>query len=922
MTCYLSIYPSWKSIDTTYVDHAGTTLYARSQIEAVQKDLLSNVYGNPHSRSSSSTLTAEKVDQVRCRILRHFNTTVDDYSVVFTAGCTAALKLLAETFDFSSQIYTSADSKLTDEQFSTHLDVHEDSKDSRRGCFCYLLDNHTSVCGMREVVKKRVNSIICLRETSMSLEKLPDEYYLKKLPGHLAGNGLFVFPAQSNFSGRKYPLEWLEKVQQKVMGFQKDDCLNWHTVLDAAAFVSTSDLDLSCYKPDFVTISFYKMFGLPTGLGCLLVRNGSDRLLRKTYFGGGTVMVNCPKDWYYVARQGVSDRLEDGTVSFLDIIALKYGFEALQDLGGGMKRISEHTFCLAQYFHHQLSDLQHSNGTPLASLYCHDGFEHISTQGAIVNFNLKRSDGSYIGFAEVDKLAQMYDIHLRTGCFCNVGACQEYLGLTTLQIKGNFQAGHECGDDKDLINGQPTGSVRISFGYMSTWKDVETCLRFIRECFLEMKQTASMNNVERADSTVKYIKNISQNQVDANDVDSIPSAQPFEVLDNEDQPICENRCEQQFSKVSNVNLSAASQREEGMRKQTVGGSCQADGHVIGESKEKLINKKIFCDEVTALQLHNGHIHRLTNIYVYPIKSCAAFEVSQWNIGSRGLQYDREWVLISENKKVITQKQEPKLCLLQPQICLKTQTLILRYPGSMPLVVPLSEGGSTVREDNESKWCTSRICGDRVTGMDCGDEVARWLTKVFQRPIRLVRQRSGNDRSCKLKSNNKGSEVAQSSLSYANQSQYLLLSWPSLLALQQRMTHENRKNVPDLRNLASRFRGNLLVEGRNAFEEETLDHITIGNLDFFNCGSCTRCQMICNDPDTGQRNPDPLSTLLRWRGGKVPFGVYLTYSSTLEPGIDNQSIKVGDVVAYKPSDSSSIEDSAVLVTADSLSHNTS
>jgi molybdenum cofactor sulfurtransferase len=77
------------------------------------------------------------------------------------------------------------------------------------------------------------------------------------------GNALFAYPAQSNFSGYRYPLDWIDKVQSGCL----DPAQQWYVLLDAAAFVSTTPLNLDVYNPDFVTLSFYKMFGFPTGLG-------------------------------------------------------------------------------------------------------------------------------------------------------------------------------------------------------------------------------------------------------------------------------------------------------------------------------------------------------------------------------------------------------------------------------------------------------------------------------------------------------------------------------------------------------------------------------------------------------------------------------------------------------------------------------
>ena len=104
----------------------------------------------------------------------------------------------------------------------------------------------------------------------------------------------------------------------------------------------------------------------------------------------------------------------------------------------------------------------------------------------VLNFMLLRADGcSYYGHAEVEKLASVNNIHLRTGCFCNSGACHKQLGITLADLKDHVAAGKTCGDDLDLIEGRPTGSIRISFGYMSTIEDANLFLTFIATSFQE-----------------------------------------------------------------------------------------------------------------------------------------------------------------------------------------------------------------------------------------------------------------------------------------------------------------------------------------------------------------------------------------------------------------------------------------------------
>lgn len=194
-----------------------------------------------------------------CRVLSHFKTTHKQYSVIFTSGCTAALKLVAESFKFDS------DERLLRTCQKSTAEINSQVASS---LFAYLDDNHTSVIGMREIIKQRgFMDIACVSPKNVedwlhtSVTKPEQEEHLSSSQS----DHLFVYPAQSNFSGQKYPLEWIETIQTIKPNGCKDG--DWYVLLDAAGFVSTSALDLSMYKPDFVALSFYKMFGFPTGLG-------------------------------------------------------------------------------------------------------------------------------------------------------------------------------------------------------------------------------------------------------------------------------------------------------------------------------------------------------------------------------------------------------------------------------------------------------------------------------------------------------------------------------------------------------------------------------------------------------------------------------------------------------------------------------
>lgn len=215
------------------------------------------------------------------RVLTHFHTTPEDYSVIFTAGSTAALRLVAETFPWVSR---------SPENSGSH--------------FCYLTDNHTSVVGMRTVAA-------AMNVTSTPVK--PEDMWSAE------GNGagacdpdcqlphLFCYPAQSNFSGTRYPLSWIDEVKSGRRSPVRAPG-KWFVLLDAASYVSTSPLDLSAHQADFIPISFYKIFGLPTGLGALLVNKRVAPLLRKGYFGGGTAAVYLAGEDFYIPRSSVAER--------------------------------------------------------------------------------------------------------------------------------------------------------------------------------------------------------------------------------------------------------------------------------------------------------------------------------------------------------------------------------------------------------------------------------------------------------------------------------------------------------------------------------------------------------------------------------------------------------------------------------------
>ncbi|XP_046942823.1 molybdenum cofactor sulfurase [Lynx rufus] len=799
---------------TVYLDHAGATLFPQSQLTSFTNDLMENVYGNPHSQNISSKLTHDTVEHVRYRILEHFHTSTEDYSVIFTAGSTAALKLVAEAFPWVSP-----------------------GPESNGSRFCYLTDSHTSVVGMRKVTTAmNVTSIpvrpedVCAAETRGTAASDPD----CQLPH------LFCYPAQSNFSGTRYPLSWIGEVKAgrmcpvSVPG-------KWFVLLDAASYVSTSPLDLSVHQADFVPLSFYKIFGFPTGLGALLVNNRVAPLLRKTYFGGGTAAAYLAGEDFYIPRQSVAERFEDGTISFLDVIALKHGFDALERLTGGMENIKQHTFTLAQYTYTALCALRYPNGAPVVRIYSDSEFSSPEVQGPVINFNVLDHSGNIIGYSQVDKMASLYNIHVRTGCFCNTGACQRHLGISDEMVRKHLEAGHVCGDDVDLIDGHPTGSVRISFGYMSTLEDAQAFLRFI--IAMQLHQC---------------------------DGQPLPQTTPGEVG-------APSESEAQDAVPATVDRCSSSPREDAPTDSGVSNDLPTTVAAVGlrPPLPMATRTQQTPSEKAAGVLDGGLGPRvITNLYLYPIKSCAAFEVTKWPIGSQGLLYDRSWMVVNHNGVCLSQKQEPRLCLIQPFIDLQQKIMVIKAKAMEPIAVPLEENGE------RTQICQSKVCADRVNTYNCGEKISSWLSRFFGHPCQLLKQSSNFQRSAKkrVKDQSAGSTAT---LSLVNEAQYLLINRPSVLELQQQLNASDANGKEELfpmKELISRFRANIITSGTSAFEEETWDEISVGSLRFQVLGPCHRCQMICINQQTGQRNQNVFQKLSESRARKVNFGVYLMHTS--------------------------------------------
>jgi selenocysteine lyase/cysteine desulfurase len=278
---------------------------------------------------------------------------------------------------------------------------------------------------------------------------------------------LFAFPAQSNFSGVIHPLELVAEAEAH----------GWHVLLDAAAYVPTHRLDLRQVRPHFVTVSFYKMFGYPTGIGALLVRNDALSTLRRPWFAGGTVSFATVHARAHIlaAREA---GFEDGTLNYLSIPAVEIGLRHLAAVG--METIETRVRCLTAWLLDELVALRHSNGRPLVRIY---GPLTTAMRGGIVTMNFYDPEGHLIDYRRVEELAGQDGISLRTGCFCNPGAGETAEGITDDDVLAALAQEVDLTLPRFLQvithrGGKSAGAIRVSFGIASNAADAARFLAF------------------------------------------------------------------------------------------------------------------------------------------------------------------------------------------------------------------------------------------------------------------------------------------------------------------------------------------------------------------------------------------------------------------------------------------------------------
>lgn len=273
-----------------YLDYLNRALYTDAQILQHSDNLNSNLYGNPHSESKSSELANDLIEDLRISILEMFNTDLGEYTCIFTQSRIAALKLIPEAFPFND-----------------------------KSSFMYSSTSDSDIIGLSSFAhnkKAKVTSFKPYEPLQVTFSKLSKN-----------SNNMIIAPLVDKFDGRALEDEEIDELlSAKSQG-------NYTVVIaDASQYLQTNTIDLSIKRFDAVAFSFDALVGFPT-LGVVIIKNELIRFMEKPYFGGGTLVYALTTQPFEKLRLKPAQRLEDGSLPFLTIVAAQDATDIVKTLG-------------------------------------------------------------------------------------------------------------------------------------------------------------------------------------------------------------------------------------------------------------------------------------------------------------------------------------------------------------------------------------------------------------------------------------------------------------------------------------------------------------------------------------------------------------------------------------------------------------
>jgi uncharacterized protein YcbX len=271
--------------------------------------------------------------------------------------------------------------------------------------------------------------------------------------------------------------------------------------------------------------------------------------------------------------------------------------------------------------------------------------------------------------------------------------------------------------------------------------------------------------------------------------------------------------------------------------------------------------------------------RIERLFIYPVKSCAGIELKEAVLTETGLDLDRAWMVVDDQGGFVTQRELPRMALIQPK--LKMNEVILRAPGMLALHLAID----TVEEP-----ATVRVWDEEVPAFDMGAVAAQWFSDFLGRPLRLVRF----DPEHRRLSNPEWTSGVEALNQFSDGYPLLVASTASMDLLNSKLAAAGHARIA-----IERFRPNIVLAGIEPHDEDRLDVMRIaaeeGEVQLRGVKPSPRCPIPDIDPATGESNPVVSDTLQGYRrndvlGGAVSFGM----NAIVLEGVD-RTLRVGQAV---------------------------
>ncbi len=424
------------NLEQVYLDYAGANLYPQTLIDAHYNILSEGVLGNPRVYSPTASMSRKLIEEAREAVLDYFD--AEDYHCVF--------------IDNSSDLNA----------FGEHYPFDTDS------VLLSSIDSASPINSLRHICMEKGGKLdfIKLKLEDLSIDT-PELY--RCLESHQNAHKLMAFPAQSSISGTNHSLNHIQNAQN----------LGWEVLLEADLYAASSPLKLKKIKPEFVSISFYKMFGYPTGLGCLLVRKD------KTDYFQTIKMKLTPKSNGLLSVSNYITRIEDETVNFLSIPVVKEGLQLIDKVG--IDRIQIRMEKLMSWLVAKIKEIKHDNGLRVVDIY---GTQKPSTRGNCILFNIYDQDGYLFSNEYIDQKCAKWKVSLRSGAIfesknagidmCKPEAIATYFTISEESQNLNLSEGYD----------RICNAVRVSLGVPTIQKDLDVLIAML--CALKNKSSKDL----------------------------------------------------------------------------------------------------------------------------------------------------------------------------------------------------------------------------------------------------------------------------------------------------------------------------------------------------------------------------------------------------------------------------------------------